>query len=394
MAAFFVAVKLWPNWPVLIMVDGQLSRRADNGNSTMHSSARLSRAKLGAAGALALVTLSFLPATADAAWWNPFRRDDPEPQQVQPLPAPPAAVAPVPPAEVGQPTAITPQAQPAAQQPAEAAPLLAQSDQGLAGPPPGSPQEMVLRIERLEGKLRTMTGQIEELQFRVRQLEAQLGGGQGAAAAAPGTAPGATAGAALSLDGSEAEMAMDGGGELPMDGGGLDPHGMVPDDDPMLGAPPAVLGQVPAEGPLDLSALAGDQVASLGPASGSPRTDYVAAYDLILSGDYQLAEAGIRQFLANYPDDGLAPDAQYWLGESLFTRGLYREAAIEFLAGYRSYPDSAKAPDTLLKLGLSLAGLGEREQACNTFSRLLQQYPDANNALLQRVQTEQANASC
>jgi tol-pal system protein YbgF len=189
---------------------------------------------------------------------------------------------------------------------------------------------------------------------------------------------------------------------MPMDGSGeavpMDTASVAPGAGQTLGAPPQDLGQVPADAPINLSALAnapaGAQVASLGPGTGNARADYENAYNSILSGDYQLAEAGFRQFLVNYPNDKLAADAQYWVGESLYTRGLFREAAVEFLAGYRAYPNSAKAPDTLLKLGLSLGGMGEREQSCATFSRLLQQYPNANNALKQRVKAEQANASC
>ena len=87
-------------------------------------------------------------------------------------------------------------------------------------------------------------------------------------------------------------------------------------------------------------------------------------------------------------------DAQYWIGESLFERGKYREAANEFLNGHKAYPKSGKGPDTLLKLGLSLAGLGEREAACSTYAQVLKQYPDASNALRSRVKAEQASASC
>lgn len=137
----------------------------------------------------------------------------------------------------------------------------------------------------------------------------------------------------------------------------------------------------------------GPQTASIQP-SGDARTDYERAYGSILSGDYDTAEAGFRQFLSAYPNDELAPDAQYWLGESLFVRAQYRDAANEFLAGYKAYPKSGKAPDALLKLGLSLAGLGERDAACSTFAAVLKQYPDASNALRQRIKVEQSSAGC
>ena len=173
---------------------------------------------------------------------------------------------------------------------------------------------------------------------------------------------------------------------------------------------PRTLGRVTIDGtpgsqPLDLSTLAGGtmtadpalagqpQVASIAP-TGDPRTDYDQAYSLIRSGRYDLAEQSFRQFLSAYPADELAPEAQYWLGESFFARGDYARAAEEFRAGYKAYPKSRRAPDTLLKLGLSMAGLGYRDEACQMYAATLKQYPDMSNALLQRVRNEQASASC
>ena len=129
-------------------------------------------------------------------------------------------------------------------------------------------------------------------------------------------------------------------------------------------------------------------------ATGNARNDYDAAYDLVLKGDYDVAETSFQRFLASYPSDPLAADAQYWIGESLYARQDYRGAADAFLAGYKQYPKSGKAPDMLLKLGLSLNGLGQREAACGTYAEILKKYPKSSNALMQRVKTEQASASC
>jgi tol-pal system protein YbgF len=209
--------------------------------------------------------------------------------------------------------------------------------------------------------------------------------------------------------------------EVPMDS--VDPAELhadaAPGDQPAaLGAPPQDLGQVPvaqvpaqpgepgAGAPLDLSALirrdgsiaidpaaAPQQTAAVSP-TGDVRADYEAAYQHVLAGDYQLAEAGFRSFVSAYPNDGLAGDAQYLIGESLYTRGLYKEAAAEFLSGFKTYPDSGKAPDTLLKLGMSLAGLGEHDAACASYSQVLKQFPGASYALRQRVEAEQASGRC
>jgi tol-pal system protein YbgF len=275
------------------------------------------------------------------------------------------------------------------------------------------------RFNRIEAQMRTLTGQVEELTHELRQLQDQLkrmqednefrfrdlesGGSAGVRSEAPAqavepesSAPPQSPVPTLPPPGQpDAIGAIAGEAPIPP---------QVPPDVGGPGAPPQPLGPLtidaPPSGssnqPIDLTQPlppGGPEVAMIAP-TGDPRTDYDRAYGSILSGDYDTAELALRQFLAAYPDNALAPDAQYWLGESLFVRAQYRDAANEFLAGYKAYPKSAKAPDALLKLGLSLAGLGEREAACRTFDAVLKQYPDASNALRQRVKFEQSSASC
>jgi len=239
------------------------------------------------------------------------------------------------------------------------------------------------RFNRLEAQVRNLTGQVEELQFRLRQLQEQIRQMQGGE-------PVATQGAVLAPSPAPAPVA-------------TQPDAIAS----QAAAVPAVSG---GSAPLDLSALArnnanlpplpnengasaGQQTAALVP-TGAPRSDYQRGYNLIVAGNFAAAEGAFRQFLAAYPRDQQASDAQFWIGESYFARGFYQEAADEFLAGYKTYPDSAKGPDSLLKLGLSLAGLGERDAACSTYAAVLKQYPQVSNALRQRVISERAVASC
>jgi tol-pal system protein YbgF len=274
------------------------------------------------------------------------------------------------------------------------------------------------RFNRIESQMRTLTGQVEELTYQLRQLQDQLarmqednefrfrdleGGGSGGASrkqsAAPETPPAGAA--ATSVPVLPPPGQQDSVGAI----AGAPPIPPTPPAAGGPGAPPQPLGTLtldapaPSGGanqPIDLTrppSQPGAELAAVAP-TGNPRTDYDRAYNSILNGDYGTAELAFRQFLSAYPDDALAPDAQYWLGESLFVRAQFREAANAFLAGYKSYPKSAKAPDALLKLGLSLSGLGEREAACRTFDAVLKQYPDASNALRQRVKFEQSSASC
>ena len=279
------------------------------------------------------------------------------------------------------------------------------------------------RVARIEASMRNLTGQIEELTHQLRQLQDQMarlqedtdfrlrdlegsGGGGGRTLAQTGGAGQPLRGAA----GGGAEVAV----ALPP----AEPSSAAVMDAPAIGAQPLDLSTlatgdgtiglssaqlpVPSAGgqpggmpPPLLPAAGGQQpqVAALTP-TGNPRADYDQAYALIRTGQYDLAEQSFRQFLATYPGDELAPEAQYWLGESFFARGDYGSAAEEFKKGYKDYPKSKRGPDTLLKLGLSMAGLDFRNEACKMYALALKQYPDMSNGLRQRVKNEQASASC
>ena len=310
-------------------------------------------------GVVIAAALATMPTASDAAWW-PWGKKK-ETQQTAPQPVDPG--------------------------PVQVAPLGAGD-----------------RMARAEAKIRELTGQVEELTFRLRELQEQMqrvqadnefrlsrieGGARPPKAAAK--APADQSGGVMVIAenpqpdavGATIDGTATGSAEQPLGALVIDaPAGPVVDQpiDLTVGAAPATGGAL----------RGGAVVASL----GDPNADYERAYGNILSGDYELAEASFRGFLASYPGDARSPDAQYWLGESLFARGQYREAADEFLAGYKGYPKSGKAPDTLLKLGLSLAGLGEREAACSTYAEVLKKYPQASKALRQRVANEQAVASC
>jgi len=300
---------------------------------------------------------------------------------------------------------------------------------------PGDPAS---RFERLEATIRQLTGEIEQLQHRNQQLEAQLRRMQGDAeyqfqnqpagsrtqpparptTAAPSsppsvgavpsrrgdafdpalnpTAPGvprplgstpASAPLAQGADGDE-PVGLPGGRQA---GAPLDLQTLSGVRDPASGAQPQG-GDLPGS-PARNSSGAGAQVATL-PPSDSPKDSFDLAYGYILRKDYALAEDGFRGFLRRFPSDRLAPDAQYWLGESLFQRQRYRDAAETFLNVSTKYETAAKAPDALLRLGQSLAALGEKEAACASFGEVLRKYPRASVSLKQGVDREQKRVHC
>lgn len=281
----------------------------------------------------------------------------------------------------------------------------------LAQSNPAVIAETNMRIERLEGELRSITGQMEQLMFQMRQMQDEL---------------------TRAREDSEfrlRELEGNGtpGGGLPMDSGGLD----VSDEElrrALLareqGAPArdlgtlsvnaagqpigATLGVNGANGPLDLSRLTlngepetrPQQTLGATPASVDPLAElsssdvYELGYDHVLRGDYGQAVSTFGDFLDRYDNDPLRPNAHFWLGESHFALGQYTPAAEQFLTVFNSYPEDVKVPDALLKLAMSLERLGAQDQACATFNKLLTDYPRAPQIVLDTAATEQSLAGC
>jgi tol-pal system protein YbgF len=298
--------------------------------------------------------------------------------------------------------------------------------------------DLSVRIDRLEAQIRQMTGAIEQLQFRNQQLADQLrrmedGGAQQSSAQPPRPTGVPTPSIAPSVarppatpappppagrrgdafDPAQNPVAPGAPRTLGALPGGVTPNqppdAVVAEEPPPIGAP----GGRAAGEPLNLSTMNGNvgpdpgytppegrnpaaggaQMATL-PPSDSPKDYYDLAYGYVLRKDYALAEDGFRTFLRKYPSDRMAPEAQYWLGESLFQRQRYRDAAEAFLNVSTKYESTAKAPDALLRLGQSLAVLGEKEAACASLGEVLRKYPRAALGVKQGVDREQKRVGC
>jgi tol-pal system protein YbgF len=287
---------------------------------------------------------------------------------------------------------------------------------GPSASQPSSP-DAVLRIERLESQIRQLTGTIEQLQFRNQQLETQIrrmqeeGASRSAVQsrpqnpASPSAAPAGRRGDAFDpLQNPNAPGA-------PHTLGSMNAPAAAPSrsadatDQPVgaptgrsLGAPLDVATLPPPNGaPAAASArnaAAGNGALATLPPSQTPRDEYDLAYGYMLRKDYALAEDAFRTFLNRYPDDRLVGDATYWLGESMFQRQRFRDAAEAFLNVSTKHESAGKAPDALLRLGQSLAALGEKEAACASLGEVSRKFPRASAGVKQGVEREQKRVHC
>jgi tol-pal system protein YbgF len=287
-----------------------------------------------------------------------------------------------------------------------------------------SADDVNVRLNQMEEQMRTLVGQVEELTYNMKQLQAQIGAPKKLGAAEPmklktlsqqpvvaeqgveqiqdnntlstqdvaataitseqpvalRKAPGPKILGTMSGT-AAAAVPNDGGfqGQVLVPPGGEDAQPATQDN----GAAAAT----------DDSAATQDSIETVSLAPETPEALYERSNESLLRRQFGDAEQGFRGFLEKYPDHNLAGSAQYWLGETFFAQGDYRQAAQNFLSGYKDYPKSRRAPDSLLKLGMSLNKLGQTQQACASFGAIGGQFPNAVDAK-KRAQAEFKRAGC
>jgi len=118
------------------------------------------------------------------------------------------------------------------------------------------------------------------------------------------------------------------------------------------------------------------------PAGASEQATYDAAMAALRGGNYDRAIASFREVVTNYPAGELASNAQFWIGESYYTKGDLESAIIAYRKVLTDWPDSRKAPDAMVKLGFSLSDLRRTAEARNTLEDVVRKYPGSPAAQL------------
>ena len=211
----------------------------------------------------------------------------------------------------------------------------------------------VLRLDTIEEQLRQVTGQVEQLRFRMDQivedgtrrigdLEFRLVELEGGDLSALGETP--------TLGGETAEMAS----VIPLQ----------PDDNTQDGVELAV----------------------------SEESDFDAATQSLGDGDYANAVLQFGQFLSNYPGGPLSARAMFHMGEAQEAMGQHKEAARSYLDSFTAQPSGTYAPQALMRVALSLGELGKVDNACQTLNEVLVRYPDS--AVIEQTRSSQQSLGC
>ena len=279
------------------------------------------------------------------------------------------------------------------------------------GGDPGVAMNAELRMDRIETQMRELTGRVEEFMNQLDRLRQRVEQGGGDIDARVSQAPPGPGGYAANIPPPPPPPRLRGSTvrELPEPPGiGAGPLGPPGPAEPAALSPPMALmtprgGPSPVAGTLTPPGVpaAGPELAAAAPPStarplpsGSTSEQYNHAFGLLKQADYPAAETALKSFVEQHPNDPMAGNAQYWLGETYYTRGRYAEAASAFAEGYKRYPKSSKAPDELLKLGMALARTNQKQNACIALTQLDHDFPAPGAAIKERASTEKKRLGC
>lgn len=255
--------------------------------------------------------------------------------------------------------------------------------------PPTLAARMEVRLSQLENQVNRMTGKIEEINHGIRQLgekldktvsdiEIRLSALEKGKPVARGARTG----------GSERRTARRGDSERR---GGAGRQGGTGAAGGAAGGTTGGAGGGAAGGTTG-APDGGEQLAKL--PEGKPAEQYQYAMSLLRRGNHEKAAGALKAFIRRYPNGTLTGNAVYWLGESYYVRGQYREAAIHFAEGFKKFPKSPKASANLLKLGMSFGKLKKRREACASLYELRRRYPKAPAYIRRRAAGEQRRLRC
>ena len=149
---------------------------------------------------------------------------------------------------------------------------------------------------------------------------------------------------------------------------------------------PETTGGAPKQGE-----ISDDKITSL---LKNPSEIYSYAYDMLVRENFIEAEKSFKAFIGEHPNDPLASNAYYWLGETYYVQKKFQLAAISFARGFQSFPKGNKAIDQLFKLALTFMNLGKNEDACAAFSKLESEFPNAPKRISNRAKEYIKRAKC
>ncbi len=258
-------------------------------------------------------------------------------------------------------------------------------DPATASKPVGTPSsapinDLTARVDALETQLRTMTGQVEQGEFRLRKLEdglKALRGEHDARLKALETANAPAEGAAVTAPLVEKSNLV---AEKPKS---TTPPKSAADPKPTV---------VDKADPARKAAVAAVEIPDSGDASEDAYTYGFRLYSAKL---YPEAQVKLKDYIAKYPNGKKASHARNLLGRAYLDEGKPALASVAFYDNYQKLPRGERAADSLSWLGSALIRLKKPADACKVYTEFNEVYgAKAAADAKARVTKGRADAKC
>ena len=159
----------------------------------------------------------------------------------------------------------------------------------------------------------------------------------------------------------------------------LPQNGNQPGNQPPIQAAPQP--QVaPAPGPQSLNTAPApitSAPANTAAATGAPPAEdlYRAAYNDYIAAKYGIATSEFLDVIKNYPDNNLAGNAYYYIGEIDYRAGKFSQAAKDYDKVLEQFPASNKTPAAHLHKGEALIQMKQNDAGVRELRALIQRFP-------------------
>jgi len=105
--------------------------------------------------------------------------------------------------------------------------------------------------------------------------------------------------------------------------------------------------------------------------------------------DFTAGRELMEAFLKRYPENDLAVNAAYWIGETYYAEKNYEQAILKFEEIIQKYGDHPKVASAMLKQALAFESTGDQATARLLLQRVIERYPLSDEAgkAKQKLQT-------
>jgi tol-pal system protein YbgF len=118
---------------------------------------------------------------------------------------------------------------------------------------------------------------------------------------------------------------------------------------------------------------------------GSAESAYEKSYQEFQQNRHENALALFQQFLSQYPDSSLVPNAHFWIAECYVKKRDYPKSLTSYEQVIRNYPKSGKASISLYRKALVLLELNDKPAAKTALKRLITDYPRSEESKQARI---------